>query len=98
MAFNAVLLDSDDNVVTACCCIETGQQVVFCDGAITARQDIETGHKIARGRIGKGGAVTKYGVRIGSATRSIAVGEHVHLHNIKSDYIATFTRRTGSSS
>jgi hypothetical protein len=26
---------------------------------------------------------------IGSATRDIAVGEHVHLHNMKSDYIDT---------
>jgi len=30
-------------------------------------------------------------VPIGSATRAIKAGEHVHLHNMKSDYIPTYT-------
>jgi len=35
-------------------------------------------------------------VAIGSATRDIAVGEHVHLHNMKSDYLPTYTREKGN--
>ena len=31
--------------------------------------------------------VLKYGLPIGSATRDIAAGEHVHVQNMKSDYI-----------
>jgi hypothetical protein len=30
-------------------------------------------------------------VSIGSATKDIAIGEHVHLHNMKSEYIPTFS-------
>ena len=97
MTRNAVLLNSNDNVVTACCPIRAGQFVFFSDCRFTAKEDIDTGHKVARSRIAKGDPVTKYGARIGSATRIVDVGQHVHLHNMESDYIATFTRRTGSS-
>jgi hypothetical protein len=31
--------------------------------------------------------VLKYGLPIGSATRAIAAGEHVHVQNLKSDYV-----------
>ncbi|HRJ73596.1 MAG TPA: SAF domain-containing protein [Terrimicrobiaceae bacterium] len=47
-------------------------------------RDIRTGEKIL-----------KYGVPIGSATCDIAFGEHVHLHNMKSDYLPTYTLETG---
>lgn len=46
--------------------------------------DIPFGHKIALSPIKKGEQVTKYGEEIGIATRDIAVGEHVHIHNIDS--------------
>ena len=32
---------------------------------------------------------------IGSATRDIEPGEHVHLHNMKSDYLPTYTLEDG---
>jgi hypothetical protein len=50
------------------------------------------GHKIARVVLGPGDKVVKYGAPIGSATRAVAVGDHVHLHNLKSDYTATHGR------
>jgi hypothetical protein len=50
------------------------------------------GHKIARVALHTGDKVIKYGASIGSATRAIAVGDHVHLHNLKSDYTATHLR------
>ena len=34
----------------------------------------------------------KYGVSIGSALQGIHPGEHVHLHNMKSDYLPPHTR------
>ena len=37
--------------------------------------------------IAEGEKVLKFGVPIGSAVRAILPGEHVHVHNIKSDYI-----------
>ena len=98
MTGKAVLLNSQDNVVTACCFITSGQRVVFSGRSLNATQDIPAGHKMACHRIANGEGVTKYGVRIGTTTKAIGAGEHVHLHNMKSDYIAAFTRRTGSTS
>ena len=93
---NAALLHPGDNVVTACRALAAGETVAFSGRSLVAADAIETGHKIACAPIAQGEAVIKCGVPIGSATRGIAVGEHVHLHNLKSDYIATFTRTTGS--
>jgi hypothetical protein len=35
--------------------------------------------------------VYKCGLPIGSAKEMIPTGAHIHLHNLKSDYIATYT-------
>ena len=42
----------------------------------------EDGHKYARRAIRAGENVVKYGMPIGHATRGIAMGEHVHVHNL----------------
>ena len=52
---------------------------------IPAKQSIRLGHKIAVRSHETGEAVTKYGVRIGHATASIAAGDWIHLHNCASD-------------
>lgn len=59
---------------------------------LTARSDVALGHKIARRLIRQGTPVIKYGMTIGSTTCEILPGDWVHLHNMKSDYIATHTR------
>ena len=94
---NAVLLSPGDNVIVVCRFIRAGETVTFAKRSIIAADNIETGHKIACHPIARGKQVIKYGAPIGSATTVIAVGEHVHLHNMRSNYIATFTRRTGSN-
>jgi len=55
------------------------------------------GHKLAARAIRAGEKILKYRVPIGSATQDIAAGEHVHLHNMKSDYIQTFTLESGQT-
>lgn len=45
----------------------------------------EDGHKYALCDIKAGENVIKYGSPIGHATRDIAVGEHVHTHNVKTN-------------
>jgi hypothetical protein len=49
------------------------------------------GHKVALVPIAAGEKVCKYGAPIGSATRQIRPGEHVHTHNLASDYLPTYT-------
>ncbi|AKC81854.1 hypothetical protein IMCC26134_02010 [Verrucomicrobia bacterium IMCC26134] len=54
-------------------------------GPLSARESIARGHKIALVDLATGSAVLKFGVRIGRATRPIARGDWVHLHNLASD-------------
>jgi altronate dehydratase len=78
-----VLTHPDDNVVTAKSVIRAGTLVEFAGGKkIRVREEIPFAHKIALRKIPKGGAVIKYGERIGKATRVIQPGEMVHIHNV----------------
>jgi altronate dehydratase small subunit len=53
--------------------------------SLSAREPISRGHKVALADIALDAAVMKFGVRIGYATRAIARGDWVHLHNLASD-------------
>ena len=50
---------------------------------LVARQDIPIGHKIALKDFKPGDTIMKYGVDIGKVVAPIKVGEHVHVHNLK---------------
>ena len=51
--------------------------------AFKAASDIPIGHKLAIKPMKSGDTVIKYGVDIGRVVADIAVGEHAHVHNIK---------------
>lgn len=51
---------------------------------LVLREPIPLGHKVALRPIVAGAPVRKCGVPIGRATRPIAAGEHVHVHNLAS--------------
>ena len=48
-----------------------------------AASDIPIGHKLAIKPLHKGDTVIKYGTDIGKAVDEIGLGEHAHVHNIK---------------
>ena len=50
---------------------------------IQAQSDIPIGHKLAIRGLAANETVLKYGVDIGRAVAAIKVGEHAHVHNIK---------------
>ena len=50
---------------------------------ITVRGDVPYGHKIAVTDIAAGEPVMKYGESIGRASRNIAKGDYVHVHNLE---------------
>jgi len=50
-----------------------------------ATASIAAGHKLALRTVIEGEAIFKFGVRIGHATKPIAAGDWVHLHNLASD-------------
>lgn len=51
--------------------------------AVTAAGDIPIGHKLAIRALANSATVIKYGVDIGRTVAPIQVGEHAHVHNIK---------------
>lgn len=87
-----LLLHPDDNVLILRAPIAEGDELLIDGRRMVCAAAIDTGHKIARRDLKAGDKIIKYGAPIGSATADIRIGAHVHLHNIKSDYIATHSR------
>ena len=76
-----IRLNADDDVVIA------RQQLVpgttLADEKITVQSLVPPGHKLATRAIEVGQMVRRYGQVIGFASAPIAVGQHVHEHNLK---------------
>jgi hypothetical protein len=86
-----IKLHSLDNVLIVAEDIMPGEHVDFHDVEFYFAQLVGIGHKVAASYIEAGENVIKYGVPIGSATTMIQMGDHVHLHNMKSDYLPKST-------
>ena len=50
---------------------------------VQAKQDIPIGHKVALKDMAVGDTVIKYGIDMGKVVAAITVGQHAHVHNIK---------------
>ena len=87
-----LLLHPDDNIVVARRDIAAGERVELDGEAFQIPAAVELGHKLARRVIEANDRVLKYGAPIGSMRARVSRGEHVHLHNLKSDYIPSTTR------
>ncbi len=90
-----LLLDPSDNAFVAIQTLEAGTTLNLAGQDVTVPQRLTLGHKLAARAIRTGEKILKYRASIGSATRDIALGEHIHLHNMKSDYLPTYTLETG---
>jgi altronate dehydratase small subunit len=79
-------IHKDDNV--AALLVDAGPEEITVTGAGQGRiflsQAIVMGHKAAVRPIAAGESIIKFGIPIGRATRDIAPGEWVHLHNCAS--------------
>lgn len=86
--WDALVLHPDDDVAVALRDLDAGasvrirrlEEVV----ALQANEAIALGHKLALRGLAAGETVRKYGAAIGAATRPIAPGDHVHVHNLVS--------------
>jgi len=78
----AVLLHPDDNVAIARRSIPPGTSLVDGDQQWLIRQEIPSGHKLARAILSAGQPVLRYGQVIGFASRDIQPGDWVHSHNL----------------
>src|SRR5437764_7524049 len=75
-----IRLHPDDDVVIARSQLVGGTTLI--DEKVTVAGLVPPGHKVATRAIAKGAPVKRYNQIIGFASRPIAPGEHVHLHNL----------------
>ncbi len=90
-----MVLAPGDNVAIAKTDLAEGTRLEVVGGQVTLRAKILTGHKFAFKPVAKGEKLVKYGAPIGVATQNISPGEYMHIHNVASDYIPTYTLDEG---
>ena len=90
-------LSPDDNVGVVAATIEAGQTLLLAGRPLRFLDRVPLGQKVALVPIAAGEKVRKYGAPIGSAKDPIQPGQHVHTHNVRSDYLPTYTREMLSS-
>ena len=78
----AVQVDPGDSVATLIEDARAGERIDVDGVAVTLTDDVARGHKVALVPLAPGDAVIKFGFPIGVARQAIAVGEHVHAHNV----------------
>lgn len=94
---DAIRIHATDNVATALVDLTAGSSVAVGQQRVSVTEAIDRSHKLALAPIGRGDRVIKYGFPIGTATADIAIGAHVHYHNLATaltgsdDYIYTPT-------
>ena len=92
-----LLLHPDDNILVARRAIAAGERVELDGESFVIPAAIELGHKLARRALAPNTRVLKYGAPIGSMNTAVARGEHVHLHNLRSDYLPSTSRDIGKT-
>lgn len=79
----ALQIHAADSVAVALAPLSAGETVNVGERQIVLRQDIPSGHKFALVPIAEGEEVRRYGFPFGRATAPIAIGAHVHSHNVR---------------
>jgi hypothetical protein len=90
-----LVLAPDDNVAIAKSDLAAGTTLTVLGRSVTLRNKELVGHKFAFKPVKKGETIVKYGAPIGVATVDIAPGDSMHIHNVTSDYIPTYTLDEG---
>lgn len=90
-----ILLSPDDNCLIAGARLDAGTSIEIEGEHVTLARTIELGHKLARRDLAKDDKVLRYGAVIGHVTEDVRRGEHLHTHNLQSDYLPTYTHDAG---
>ena len=86
-----LLMSPDDNCLIARMPLAAGSAVDIDGAVVILPESISLGHKVARRALQPGDKVLRYGAIIGSVTAPVAIGAHIHTHNLESDYLPTYT-------
>ncbi|MBB5157655.1 UxaA family hydrolase [Saccharopolyspora phatthalungensis] len=89
-----LLHDEGDSVAVAVQDLQPGavQGAVLANGRrceFVIKDEVPLGHKFAVVELAEGADLVKYGIRVGTTTKQIAVGDYVHVHNVRSARWAT---------
>lgn len=90
MAHGFLIHDDQDHVGVAVRDLQAGESVTgvyqksLKETQIIVREGVSLGHKVALKDLNPGDQIIEYNEVIGVATQPIRVGDHVHVHNIKS--------------
>ena len=90
-ASSLLLMSREDNCLIARVDLKAGDVVSIDNQPVVLPGDVRLGHKVARRDLARGDKVLRYGAIIGTATAPVAIGAHIHTHNLESDYIPTYT-------
>ncbi len=90
-----LLLSPDDNCVIATTTLPAGTELTLEGERVVLAATVALGHKLARQALSAGDKIVRYGAPIGHVTRAVSKGEHLHTHNLESDYLPTYTLDAG---
>jgi altronate dehydratase small subunit len=90
-----ILQSPQDNCLIAAARLEAGDELTIEGRHVALAKTVELGHKVARRPLKTGDKVLRYGAIIGHVTADVSVGDHLHTHNLESDYIPTYTHDAG---
>ncbi|SAK71298.1 D-galactarate dehydratase/Altronate hydrolase family protein [Caballeronia calidae] len=90
-----ILLSPEDNCLIAAARLAAGETLMIEGEAVTLATTVDLAHKLARHALSKDDKVLRYGAIIGHVNVDVARGEHLHTHNLESDYIPTYTHDAG---
>ena len=90
-----ILQSPQDNCLIAGARLEAGERVEIEGEMVTLAKTIDLGHKVARRALRTDEKVLRYGAIIGHVTSDVQPGEHLHTHNLESDYLPTYTHDAG---
>ena len=80
-----IRIHQSDTVLVALKELPQGMMITFEDSTFALKEPIPAAHKFACKSIAKGSAIIKYGNVIGKATKDIALGSHIHIHNVETN-------------
>jgi hypothetical protein len=87
-----LLLHPNDNTLAVRRPIEAGTELVIDGHPVITDRELPVGHKVARTDLAVGSPVRKYGAVIGTAIEAVRRGQHLHTHNLASNYIPAHLR------
>jgi altronate dehydratase small subunit len=92
-----ILLSPQDNCLIAATTLAAGTALLVEGETVVLGKTIPLGHKLARRALAAEEKVIRYGAPIGHVTVDVAKGDHLHMHNLVSDYLPTYTHEEGHS-